>query len=92
LTEESGGFYPGKVESFLVLLAAAALVFPIAFLAVPPAVSAWRRRHETRRGFKPKRRKAEKLVIPSADETAASVERFHEAVRRSELADFLRSD
>lgn len=79
------------MEGVLAPLAAAALIFPIAFLAVPPAVSAWRRRHEMRRVF-PGPRSAEKLVIPSADETAASVERFHEAVRRSELADFLRPE
>jgi hypothetical protein len=76
------------MDCYLVPLAAAALLLPIAYLAVPPALSAWRRRLEVRRGFKP--RPAEKLVIPAADETAATIERFHEALRRSDLADFLR--
>lgn len=80
------------MEGFLVPLAAVALLFPIAFLAVPPALAAWRRRGETRRGFTPRQRPAAKLVIPPADETAASVERFHAAVRRSDLADYLRLD
>lgn len=77
------------MEGFLVPLVAAALLCPIAWMAVPPAMSAWRRRHEIRRGFKP--RPGEKLVIPSAGETAAAVERFHEALRHSGLADYFGS-
>lgn len=82
MTKGGDGFYPERMEALLVLL-----LMPIAFMAVRPAVSAWRRRHETRAGFKP--RPAEKLVLPTAGETAAAVERFHAAVRRSDLADFL---
>lgn len=77
------------MEGYLVHLAAAAMLLPIACMVVPPALSAWHRRHELRRGFKP--RPTEKLVIPTADETAASIERFHAALRRSDLADFLGS-
>lgn len=79
------------MEGFIVPLAAAVFLFPILFMAVPPALSAWRRRSEVRRGFKPTFRPAEPLRIPEADETAASLKRFHEALRRSDLADFLGS-
>ncbi|MDD5303143.1 MAG: hypothetical protein PHS14_08535 [Elusimicrobia bacterium] len=75
------------MEGFLFPLSTAVLLLPIGLMVMPPALSAWRRRHEVRRGFKP--RPGEKLVMPSANETAASVERFHEAVRRSDLADYL---
>jgi len=81
------------MEGFVVPLAAAVLLFPIAFMALPPALSSWRRRHERKRaGFSPPKGPVEKLRIPPADETAAAVERFHEAVRRSDLADYLRPD
>jgi hypothetical protein len=82
------------MEGLFLPLAAAALIFPIAYLAVPPALAAWRRRRDPKRIY-PRRlrnldsRKPE-LVIPTADETAAVVERFHEAVRRSDLSDYLR--
>ncbi len=77
------------MEGFIVPLAAAVFLFPILFMVVPPAVSAWRRRNEVRRGFKP--RPGERLVVPSANETAAAVERFHRAVRHSDLSDYLGS-
>lgn len=77
------------MEGLIVPLAAAVFLFPILFMVAPPALSAWRRRHEVRRGFKP--RPGERLVVPSADETAAAVERFHRAVRQSDLSDYLGS-
>jgi hypothetical protein len=77
------------MEGLLFPFAAAVMLLPIAWMTVPPAVSAWRRRHETRPAFKP--RPGEKLVVPSADETAAAVERFHRAVRHSDLSDYLGS-
>lgn len=80
------------MEGFIVPLAAAVFLFPILFMIVPPAVSAWRRRHEVRRGFKPDRRPAEPVRIPEAGETAATLQRFHDAVRHSDLADYLRSE
>jgi len=73
----------------LIPLAAAALLFPIAYMAVPPVVSAWRRRREARRAFTPRKRPVETICLPPADETAECVRRFHAAVRRSDLADYL---
>jgi len=80
------------MEGFIIPLAAVIFLFPILFMIVPPAVSAWRRRKEVRRGFKPSWRPAETLRIPDADETSASLQRFREAVRHSDLADYLRSE
>jgi len=77
------------VDSFLFPLSTAALLLPIAYLALPPALAAWRRRHEIRRGFKPS--PGRKLVIPPAGETDAAIKRFHAALRRSDLSDFLRA-
>lgn len=77
------------MEGFLFPLSTAVLLLPIAWMAVPPAAAAWRRRHEVRRGFKPAPPRP--LVIPAAGETDAAIERFHEALRRSDLSDFLRS-
>lgn len=77
------------MEGYIVPLAAAVFLFPILFMIVPPAVSAWRRRKEVRQGFKPRR--GERLVVPSANETAEAVERFHRAVRHSDLSDYLGS-
>jgi len=79
------------MEGFIIPLAAAVFLFPILFMVVPPAVSAWRRRNEVRRGFKPSWRPAEPLRIPEAGETAAAVDRFHEALRHSDLADYFGS-
>ncbi|MDP3542559.1 MAG: hypothetical protein Q8T11_08860 [Elusimicrobiota bacterium] len=79
------------MEGLIVPIAAAVFLFPILFMVVPPAVSAWRRRHEVRRGFKPSRRPDEPLRIPEADETAACVQRFRAAVSHSDLSDYLRS-
>ena len=67
--------------SFLHVFAVAfVLMLPLTFLIVRPLESAWRRRHEPRKGLSPRR--AAPLTIPSADETAASIERFKAAVRR----------
>jgi hypothetical protein len=73
----------------LLAFAALALVIPLGFLAVPPVVSAWRRRHETKRYYgnlwmagRPK------LVIPEAGDTAAVIKRFRRAVLHSDLADY----
>jgi hypothetical protein len=82
------------MERLFLPLAAAALIFPLAYLAVPPALAAWRRRRDPKRKYPGRLRNMDfrepVLVIPPADETAAVVERFHEAVRRSDLSDFLR--
>ena len=80
------------MEPWIRPLVAAALLAPLAFMAARPALAAWRRRHEKRRGFKPpKLSPADRFVIPPANETAATVERFHEAVRHSDLSDYFRS-
>lgn len=79
------------MEGFIVPLAAAVFLFPILFMIVPPAVSAWRRRKEVPRPFKPSWRPAEPLRIPEAGETAMTLKRFHEAVRHSDLSDYLGS-
>lgn len=80
------------MEGLIVPLAAAVFISPILFMIVPPAVTAWRRRREVRLAFKPSWRPAEPLRIPEAGETAAALRRFHEAVRHSDLADYLRSE
>lgn len=79
------------MEDLIVPLAAAVFLFPILFMVVPPALSAWRRRHEVRRGFKPGPRTPDALLIPPADETAACVQRFRAAVSHSDLSDYLKS-
>lgn len=77
------------MDGFVFSLTAVALLLPIAWMAVPPALSAWRRRREVRRGFTPAPPRV--LVVPAAGETAAAIERFHAALRRSDLSDFLGS-
>ena len=62
------------------------LVLPLTLLVVPPLELAWRRRHEAKRQFLP-RRTAMPMIVPSADETAASIERFQTAVRRFQGAE-----
>lgn len=79
------------MEDLIVPLAAAVFLFPILFMVAPPAVSAWRRRHEVRRGFKPGPRTPNAILIPPADETAACVQRFRAAVSHSDLSDYLKS-
>lgn len=83
------GVYAERMEGFLFPLTTAALLLPIAWMALPPALSAWRRRREVRRGFRPSPPRS--LVMPAPGETDAAIERFHEALRRSDLSDFLRS-
>lgn len=79
--------YAEGMEGFLFPLTTAALMLPIAWMALPPALSAWRRRREVRRGFRPAPPRP--LVMPAPGETDAAIERFHEALRRSDLSDFL---
>lgn len=81
------------MEALILPLAATALLFPLLYLAMPPLVKAWRRRGEKKRGIllSPPR-KPPALVVPDASETAATVERFHRALMRTDLADFLRPD
>lgn len=77
------------MDGFLFPLSTAALLLPIAYMALPPALAAWRRRKEKRQGFKPA--PARMFVIPAAGETDAAIARFHAALRRSDLSDFLRA-
>lgn len=79
------------MEGLIVPLAAAVLLFPILFMVLPPALSAWRSRREIRRGVKRGPRAPDSLAIPPADETAACVRRFREAVSHSDLSDYLKS-
>ena len=69
-----------------VFAAAFILVLPLTLLMIAPLESAWRRRGELKRKPVPRRR-SPPLAIPSADETAASIERFKSAVRRFEWAE-----
>jgi len=82
------GFYPEIMDALIV----AALVGPVLYLAVPPALAAWRRYREGKPvlAWRPKKKPA--LVIPAAGETAAAIERFHRALLRTDLADFLKPD
>ena len=81
------------MDALLLPLAATALIFPLAYLAVPPAIAAWRRRGEAKRAIvlQPPL-KSGALIVPDASETAAAVARFHRVLMRSDYADFLRPD
>jgi hypothetical protein len=79
------------METF-VAFAALTLILPLAFLAVPPAVSAWRRRHEAKRFYRRlinlDRKPA--VVLPPAEETSEAVMRFRRAVLHSGFEDYFR--
>jgi hypothetical protein len=81
------------MEGFVLPLALAAFILPVLFLGLPPVLAAWRRRHEPRRVFTRPLRNLDRRAqarMPSADETAETVERFRKAVRRSGFADYFR--
>lgn len=72
------------MELFPSLFAIAGGLAPLSLLVF--AKEEWDRRRRLRDYFA---RSAPTLIMPSSEETAASVERFHEAVRRWELVDFV---
>ncbi|MFI5345855.1 MAG: hypothetical protein ACHQ51_05730 [Elusimicrobiota bacterium] len=53
---------------------------PLLLLGIAPAAALWRRRGEKRTVHR--RAPAPPLIMPTAEETAASIERFRDAVRR----------
>lgn len=81
------------MDALIVTFLGTALIPPLVYLSVSAAMKAWRRRREGKSGIvlSPPGKPAS-LIIPAASETAATVERFHRALMRTDLADFLKPD
>lgn len=80
------------MEALITPLVVTALIVPLLYLAVPPARAAWRRYRDGKPMLAWRPHRKPPLVIPAASETAATIERFHRALMRTDLADFLKPD